>query len=85
MGVFCDKLNLCSTAALDCQTGQNRALIPTRLFNWYLQLYQGSTRFHQIMLEGFHQSDVKNLAVSDSVGLCSGLFQSSRWMCKGHL
>ena len=24
MGVFCDKLKLCSTAALDCRTGQNK-------------------------------------------------------------
>ena len=24
MGVFCDRLKLCSTAALDCQTGQNK-------------------------------------------------------------
>ena len=38
MGVFCDRLKLVSTAALDCRTGQNkgryrkkRALIPTRL------------------------------------------------------
>ena len=38
MGVFCDRLELGSTAALDCWTGQNkgryhkkRALIPTRL------------------------------------------------------
>ena len=38
MGVFCDRLKLCSTAALDCRTGQNKgryrekkALIPTHL------------------------------------------------------
>ena len=24
MGVFCDRLKLCSTAALDCRTGQNK-------------------------------------------------------------
>ena len=24
MGVFCDRLKLCSTAAPDCQTGQNK-------------------------------------------------------------
>ena len=24
MGVFCDRLKLCSIAALDCQTGQNK-------------------------------------------------------------
>ena len=37
MGVFCDRLKLCSTAAPDCQTGQNKdryreqELIPARL------------------------------------------------------
>ena len=24
MGVFCDRLKFCSTAALDCHTGQNK-------------------------------------------------------------
>ena len=40
MGVFCDRLNLCSSAALDCLTGQNkgryrkkRPLIPTRFID----------------------------------------------------
>ena len=41
MGVFCDMLKLCSTAALDCWTGHNkgryhlqkRALIHTRLIS----------------------------------------------------
>ena len=26
MGVFCDRLKLCSTAAPDCQTGQNKGI-----------------------------------------------------------
>ena len=51
MGVFCDRLKLCSTATLDRWTGQNKGKyqekeLPLLLVGLY-HLYQGSTRFHK--------------------------------------
>ena len=48
MGVFCDRLNLGSTAALDCRTGQNssRCLIAMRKSDYVL--YQSALKSIQI-------------------------------------
>ena len=55
MSVFCDRLKLCSTAALDCRTGQNkgryrkkRALVPTCLIAFdddFFQLFMSKVFF----------------------------------------
>ena len=38
MGVFCDRLTLCSTAALDCRTGQNKGRYREKEFSFLLVL-----------------------------------------------
>ena len=38
MGVFCDRLKLCSTAALDCRTGQNKGIYRKQELSFLLVL-----------------------------------------------
>ena len=47
MGVFCDRLKLRSTAALDCQIGQNKDRYHEKELSFLLVLLNCSTKLHK--------------------------------------
>ena len=63
MGVFCDRLKLCSTAAPDCQTGQNKGRYRKQELSFLLILFADCKTYMQWVIvasiRSFHNSLTK--------------------------